>query len=124
MPRARKGHATRKSKNRVFKMAKGFRGSRGRCWRKVKHAVIRAGVYATRHRRLVKRDYRALWIIRINAASRARGLSYSRLIAGLKLALVPLNRKMLSEIAIHDPATFDKIVEIAKAALPAVAKAA
>ncbi len=124
MPRAQKGHATRKSKNRVFKMAKGFRGSRGRCWRKVKHAVIRAGVFATRHRRLVKRDYRALWIIRINAASRERGLGYSRFIAGLKLALVSINRKMLSEIAIHDPATFDKLVEIAKAALPASMKAA
>ncbi len=124
MPRARKGHATRKSKNRVFKMAKGFRGSRSRCWRKVKHAVIRAGVYATRHRRLVKRDYRALWIIRINAASRARGMGYSRFIAGLKHALISINRKMLSEIAIHDPKTFDALVEIAKKALPVVAKAA
>ena len=123
MPRISKGHATRKSKNRWFKLAKGHRGSRSRCWRKVKHAVIRAGVYATRHRKLVKRDYRSLWIIRINAASRARGLSYSRLIAGLKAALIDLNRKMLSEIAIHDPATFDRIVEIAKGALPS-AKAA
>lgn len=123
MPRAPKGHATRKSKNRVFKLAKGYRGSRSRCWRKVKHAVLRAGVYATKHRRMVKRDYRSLWIIRINAATRARGMGYSRFIAGLKAALVPLNRKMLSEIAIHDPKTFDKLVEIAKAALP-VAKAA
>jgi large subunit ribosomal protein L20 len=124
MPRAQKGHATRKSKNRIFKLAKGYRGSRSRCWRKVKHAVLRAGVFATRHRRLLKRDYRALWIIRINAATRARGMGYSRFIAGLKAALVPLNRKMLSEIAIHDPKTFDKLVEIAQKALPAAKKAA
>ena len=118
MPRAPKGHATRQSKNRWFKLAKGHRGSRSRCWRKIKHSVIRGGVYATRHRRLVKRDYRALWITRINAAARMRGIAYSRLIAGLKHALIDLNRKMLSEIAISDPKTFDKIVELAIAALP------
>jgi large subunit ribosomal protein L20 len=123
MPRARKGAARRQSKNRWFTAAKGNRGSRSRCWRKVKEAVIRAGVYATRDRKRVKREYRELWIIRINAAVKMRGMSYSRFICGLKAAAIDLNRKMLSEIAIADPAAFDLIVEKAKAALPA-AKAA
>jgi large subunit ribosomal protein L20 len=124
MPRAVKGAARRQAKNRWFKLAKGNRGNRSRCWRKVKEAVVRAGVYQTTHRRTVKRDYRALWITRISAAARMRGISYSRLIAGLKHANIDLNRKMLSEIAIFDPASFDAIVAQAKAALPAQAKAA
>lgn len=123
MPRARKGAARRQAKNRWFKDAKGNRGARGKQWRKVKEAVIRAGVYATRDRKRTKREYRSLWIIRLNAAAKARGISYSRLIAGLKGANIALNRKMLSEIAIHDPAAFDQIVERAKAAQPAPAAA-
>ena len=119
MPRARKGAARRQSKNRWFKAAKGNRGARRTQWRKVKHAVVRAGVFATAHRKLVKRDYRALWITRISAAVTERGINYSRFIAGLKAAGINLNRKMLSEIAIHDPAAFDAIVEQAKASLPA-----
>ena len=116
MPRAQKGAATRQSKVRWFKKAKGYRGGRRKQWRRVKEAVVRAGVYATRDRRRVKREYRSLWIIRINAAVQERGLTYSRFLAGLKLAGIALNRKMLSEIAIHDPATFDALVEKAKAA--------
>lgn len=115
MPRAMKGAARRQAKVRWFKLAKGNRGSRGRCWRRVKEAVIRAGATATQHRHLVKRDYRRLWVTRINAAARMRGVPYSRLMAGLKAAHVTLNRKMLSEIAIADPAAFDKIVEEATA---------
>lgn len=119
MPRARKGAARRQAKNRWFKAAKGKRGSRSTQWRKVKEAVIRAGVYATRDRKRVKREYRSLWIIRLNAAAKARGLTYSRLIAGLKAANIGLNRKMLSELAISDSAAFDQLVEQAKAKLAA-----
>ena len=117
MPRARKGAATRQAKNRWFKAAKGFRGTRSTNWRRIKEAVTRAGVYAYRDRRARKRDFRALWITRITAAVRARGLRYSQFIAGLKEANIALNRKMLSEIAIHDPKAFDTIVEMAKASL-------
>jgi large subunit ribosomal protein L20 len=124
MPRARKGAARRQAKNRWFKAAKGKRGSRSTQWRKVKEAVIRAGVYATRDRKLVKRDYRSLWITRLNAAAKQRGMTYSRLIAGLKAANIGLNRKMLSEIAIAEPKAFDAIVEQAKKALPAQKAAA
>jgi len=114
MPRTRKGAARRQAKNRWFQAAKGKRGGRRKHWRSVKEAVIRADVYATEHRRLVKRDYRRLWITRISAAVRSRGMMYSRFVAGLKAANVALNRKMLSEIAIADPAAFDRIVRIAR----------
>ena len=124
MPRARKGAARRQSKNRWFKAAKGNRGGRRNHWRSVQETVIRAGVYAYRDRRTVKRDYRQLWITRISAATKMRGMSYSRFINGLKHAGIALNRKMLSEVAIHDPEAFDAIVEQAKAALPAQAAAA
>lgn len=123
MPRALKGAARRQAKKRWFQAAKGNRGARRTQWRKVKQSVIRAGVYATRDRNLVKRDYRSLWITRISAACEQRGAKYSRFIAGLKAANVTLNRKMLSEIAIHDPAAFDTLVEQANGAL-ATAKAA
>ena len=103
MPRARKGAARRQAKNRWFKAAKGKRGSRSTQWRKVKEAVIRAGVYATRDRKRVKREYRSLWITRLNAALKQRGVSYSRFIPALALAGIELNRKSLSELAIADP---------------------
>jgi large subunit ribosomal protein L20 len=119
MPRAQKGAARRQSKVRWFKAAKGNRGSRSRAWRTVKQTVIRSGVYATRDRNLVKRDYRALWITRISAACEARDFNYSRFICGLKKASITLNRKMLSQIAICDPEAFDQIVATAKAALAA-----
>jgi len=114
MPRTRKGAARRQSKTRWFRQAKGNRGARRTQWRRVKESVTRAGVYAYRDRRLVKRDYRKLWILRINAAVRARGLNYSRFICGLKAANVDLNRKMLSNLAIEDPEAFDKIFAMAK----------
>ncbi|MCA9768722.1 MAG: 50S ribosomal protein L20 [Phycisphaerales bacterium] len=124
MPRAQKGAARRQAKVRWFKKAKGNRGARRTQWRKVKEAVVRAGVYNYRDRRLVKRDYRQLWITRISAACQMRGLNYSRFIAGLSAANIDLNRKMLSEVAIHDPAGFDKIVEQAKAGLEKIKTAA
>jgi len=117
MPRARKGAARRQAKVRWFKKAQGHRGARRTQWRKVKESVVRAGAAAYRDRRRVKRDYRQLWITRLSAAAQMRGMSYSRLIAGLKAANIALNRKMLSEVAIHDPAAFDQIVETAKGAL-------
>lgn len=124
MPRALKGAARRQSKVRWFKKVKGNRGARRTQWRKVKQTVVRSGVYAYAHRRLVKREYRQLWILRINAACKMRGINYSRFMTGLKAAKIVLNRKMLSEIAIADPATFDQLVEKARAALPQQAKAA
>ena len=124
MPRTRKGAARRQAKVRWFKKVKGNRGARRTQWRRVKEAVVRAGVYAYKDRRLIKRDYRQLWIIRISAACKMRDLNYSRFMAGLKAANVDLNRKMLSEVAIHDPAAFDLIVEQAKAGLESLQSAA
>jgi len=121
MPRAQKGAARRQAKVRWFKKAKGNHGARRTQWRRVQEAVIRAGVYQYEHRRLVKREYRALWITRISAACKMRGMNYSRFIAGLKAANIGLNRKMLSEIAIHDTAAFDVLVEQAKDARAAAA---
>ncbi|MEX0887280.1 MAG: 50S ribosomal protein L20 [Phycisphaeraceae bacterium] len=124
MPRAQKGAARRQSKNRWLDRAKGNRGSRRNQWRKIKETVYRAGAFAYAHRRLVKREYRQLWIQRISAACQQREVSYSRFIAGLKAANIDLNRKMLSEIAIHDPATFDALVAQARRGLEAMQKAA
>jgi len=124
MPRARRGAARNQAKKRWFKDAKGNRMGRRTQWRRVKLAVWRAGIYATRDRRRVKREYRALWIIRLNAAVKARGLSYSRFIAGLKKANIGLNRKMLSELAINDITAFDQIVATVKALIGANTAAA
>ena len=117
MPRVRKGAARHKAKKRVFKAVKGHRGSAGRLLRLAKEATIRADVNARVGRKLRKRDFRSLWIIRINAACKERGLRYSQFINGCKKTNIQLNRKMLSEIAIADPAGFDAIVEAAKAAI-------
>ena len=114
MPRARVGSARHRRKVKVLRAAKGYRGGRSKLYRTAKEAVLRAGCFAYRDRRARKRDFRALWITRLTAACRARGIQYSRFIYGLKNARVILNRKMLSELAIHDPAAFDKVVEIAK----------
>lgn len=114
MPRARAGSARHRRKVKLFRAAKGYRGARSKLYRTAKEAVLKAGCYAYRDRRTRKRDFRTLWITRLSAACRERGVSYSRLIHGLKNARVILNRKMLSELAIHDPAAFDKLVEIAK----------
>jgi len=111
------GKARRKKKNRIFREAKGFWGGRSRLWRTVQESVIRARAYAFRDRRTKKREFRALWITRINGACMPHGLRYSEFIHGLTLAGITLNRKMLSEIAIREPAVFDEIVAAAKAAL-------
>ena len=103
-------------KRRLMKAAKGFWGARRRQYKVMRETVHRAWAYAYTGRRLKKRDFRRLWILRVNAASRARGMMYSRFIHGLKKAGVELNRKVLSEIAIHDPKAFDRLVEMAKSA--------
>jgi len=115
MPRARKGAARTKSRRRILREARGYWGTKSRHQQQAKVALTRAGQYAYRDRRARRREFRKLWITRINAACRMRGTRYSRFINGLQRAGVLLNRKMLSEIAIHDPATFDKLVEIAEA---------
>ncbi len=117
--RTTKGAARTKAKRKLFKRAKGYRGGRGRLLRTVKETLIRAGVFAFRDRRVKKRTYRRLWITRINAACRLRGINYSQFINGLLKAKIELDRKSLSEIAITDPAAFDQIVEAAKKALAA-----
>lgn len=114
MPRATFGAARAQRRRRLRKATKGFRGARSKQTRTMIPAEIRAGACATRDRRTRKRDFRALWITRITAAARERGISYSRLIAGLRASAVGLNRKMLSELAITDAAAFDKIVDMAK----------
>jgi len=117
MPRSTNAPASRKRRKRVLDQAKGFRGARSKLFRMATEAVDRAMVMATAHRRVKKRDYRALWIARISAACRANEISYSRFIQGLSKAEITLNRKMLSEIAIHDPEGFTSIVGMAKATL-------
>jgi len=115
--RTLKGPARRRAKNRLFRRAKGYRGGRSRLLRTVKESLIRAGAYAYRDRRVRKREFRRLWIVRINAAVRERGLRYSEFIHGLAEAKIELDRKMLAELAVNDPEAFDQVVEIAKQAL-------
>ena len=133
--RARKGSARNRAKKRLFKKVEGFVGGRRRLLRTAKETLLRAGMFSFRDRRAKKRDFRRLFIIRVTAAAEMRGLRYSRLIHGLKLANIALDRKSLSELAIHDPETFDAVVarareELAKhdekvaARQPAVAKTA
>ena len=116
--RARSGKTVLRKRARTRKLTKGFRLSRHNLYRQSLVTLIRGRKYAYRDRRNRKRQFRRLWIIRINAAARIRGLRYSQLICGLINAQVELDRKSLSEIAIHDPVAFDKIVEIAKAHMP------
>jgi large subunit ribosomal protein L20 len=117
MVRARSGKTVTQGRKRLRHLTKGFRAGRHRLYRQSLVTLIRARVYAFRDRRVRKREFRQLWIIRISAACRARGLRYSQLIHGLQLANIGLNRKMLAEIAIADPATFDLIAELAKKSL-------
>ncbi len=117
MPRVRKGAARRQAKKRVLKAVKGYHGAAGRLYRLAKEATVRAAVNARIGRKRKKRDFRGLWIIRLSAACGQRDINYSRFINGCKKANIALNRKMMSEIAIADPAGFDAIVEQAKAAL-------
>jgi large subunit ribosomal protein L20 len=116
MPRVRKGPARRQAKKRILKAVKGQRGPAGHLYRSAKQAAMRAEVRARIDRKRRKRDFRGLWIIRLSAACRQRGMRYSQFIDGCKKADIQLNRKMLSEIAIADPKGFDSIVEAAKAA--------
>ncbi|MBK7876690.1 MAG: 50S ribosomal protein L20 [Planctomycetes bacterium] len=116
MVRVTIGAPRRQKKNRYFKQAKGFWGGRSRLWRTVRETLIRAWAFSTRDRRAKKRVFRRLWIIRINAAARMRGVSYSQFIDGLKKAKIDLDRKQLSELAIHDPKAFDALVNEARAA--------
>jgi len=110
MPRVRKGAARRQAKKRVLRAVKGYRASRGHLYRQAKQATVRAAVNARIDRKRRKRDFRGLWIIRLSAACRQRGIRYSQFINGCKKANIQLNRKMLSEIAIADPKGFDAIV--------------
>lgn len=114
MPRARKGAARRQGRKRILKGVKGHRGSAGHLLRLAKEATVRADVYARVGRKLRKRDFRGLWITRLSAACRQRGIRYSEFIDACKKAHIALNRKMLSEIAIADPKAFDAIVEAAR----------
>ncbi len=117
MPRVRKGSATRQSHKKVLKNARGRRGSASRNYRQAKEAVTSGLVYSRIGRKRKKRQFRAMWIVRLSAACRERGLNYSRLINGLKKANILLNRKMLSEIAIADAAAFDLIIDRVKQAM-------
>lgn len=117
MARVKRGVVARRRHKKVLKQAKGYYGARSRIFRVAKQAVIKAGQYAYRDRRQRKRQFRSLWITRINAASRANGLSYSRLINGLKKAEIELDRRVLADIAVHDKAAFTAVVEKAKSAL-------
>ena len=117
MARIKGALATRKRRNKTLKLAKGYWGGKSRLFKTAKEAVWKSGQYAYISRRLKKRDFRKLWIARINAACKMNGTNYSTFINGLKKANIGLNRKMLSEIAINDPAGFTALVEKAKAAL-------
>jgi large subunit ribosomal protein L20 len=114
--RVKKGFKARRRRNRILKLAKGYRGRRKNCYKRANQAVERALDYASRDRAQRKRDFRALWIVRINAAARTVGLSYSRLIAGLAKNKIALDRKVLADMAVADPAGFAAVANIAKAA--------
>lgn len=116
MPRVTRGFKARRRRNRVLKLAKGYRGGRSRLYRTATEAVDRALAYAYRDRRAKKRDFRKLWIARINAGARMNDMSYSKLMGGLKKASVELDRKVLANMAILDAGAFAKVVQIAKEA--------
>ncbi|WP_068674602.1 50S ribosomal protein L20 [Oceanobacillus sp. Castelsardo] len=117
MPRVKGGTVTRQRRKRVLKLAKGYYGSKRTLFKTAKQQVIKSGQYAYRDRRQRKRDFRKLWIARINAAARLNGISYSKLMHGLKVAGIDINRKMLSELAVNDEKAFAQLVEQAKGAL-------
>lgn len=114
MPRAKGGPKTRRRHKKIMKLAKGYVGGRRKTYRQARETVERGLTYAYRDRRQKKREFRGLWIIRINAAARTHGVSYSRLMAGLKAAGVAVDRKMLAALAVRDPAGFEKIVAVAR----------
>ncbi len=117
MARVKRGFKARRRRNKVLKLAKGYRGARSKLFRSATEAVDRALNYAFRDRRVKKRDFRSLWIVRINAASRINGLSYSKFIFGLKKADVQIDRKVLADIAVTDPNGFAQIAALAMAAV-------
>ncbi|MCU7373038.1 50S ribosomal protein L20 [Paucibacter aquatile] len=117
MPRVKRGVTARARHKKVLALAKGFRGRRKNVFRIAKQAVMKAGQYAYRDRRAKKRVFRALWIARINAASRGLGLTYSKFVAGLKKAQIDIDRKVLADLAVNDPAGFASIFAKVKAAL-------
>jgi large subunit ribosomal protein L20 len=113
--RVKKGFKARRRRNRVLKLAKGFRGRRKNCYKRANQAVERALAYQSRDRRRKRRNFRALWIVRINAAARANGTTYSKLAAGLRKAGIVIDRKILAELAVALPADFTAIVKAATA---------
>ncbi len=117
MPRVKRGVTARARHKKVLEQAKGFRGRRNSVYRIAKEAVMKAGQYQYRDRRQKKREFRALWIARINAAVRELGMTYSTFIAGLSKAEIDIDRKVLADLAVHDKAAFGKIAEQAKASL-------
>ena len=117
MPRVKRGVTARARHKKILALAKGYRGRRKNVYRVAKQAVMKAGQYAYRDRRTRKRVFRALWIARINAGARSHGVTYSRFIAGLKKAQIDMDRKVLAELAVNDPAAFGSIVDKVKAQL-------
>jgi len=117
MARVKRGVVARRRHKKILKQAKGYYGARSRVYRVAFQAVIKAGQYAYRDRRVKKRVFRSLWITRINAQSRANGMTYSQLIAGLKKANIALDRRVMADLAVHDKAAFAALVEKAKASL-------
>jgi large subunit ribosomal protein L20 len=116
MTRVKRGNVARKRRKKILKLAKGFRGSHSKLFRVANQQVMKALRNAYRDRRKKKRDFRALWIARINAAARLQGITYSRLMGQMKKADIGLNRKMLAQLAILDPAAFTQVIELAKTA--------
>lgn len=119
MPRVKKGVTARQRHKKILKLAKGYRGAKSKLYRPANEQVLKSLFYAFRDRKQKKRDFRKLWITRINAGARINGLSYSRLMNGLKKADVKINRKILAELAVNDAAAFAQLVELAKSKLNA-----
>lgn len=124
MARVKRGMMSLKKRRKVLKAVKGFRGARGRNYKAANEALLHSLIYAFRDRRVRKRDFRALWITRINAAARQEGLTYSRLMNGLKKEGLAINRKVLADLAINDQAAFEKLLAIAKKHQPKAAAGA
>ena len=124
MSRVKRGMMSLKKRRKVLKAVKGFRGARGRNYKAANEALLHSLIYAFRDRRVRKRDFRSLWITRINAAARQEGLTYSRLVSGLKKEGVNINRKVLADLAINDAGAFSKLLALAKKHVPNVAAGA
>src|ERR1022692_495005 len=124
MSRVKRGMMSLKKRRKVLKAVKGFRGARGRNYKAANEALLHSQIYAFRDRRVRKRDFRALWITRINAAARQEGLTYSRLMSGLKKEGLNINRKVLADLAINDASAFSKLLALAKKHAPKVAAGA